>query len=294
MATTEQQLRDAAANDLAKKLKLERRQIIELRELFRNMSADMFAFVSETGSAPSARVYEDDLRGILAKQGRRTSDAFSGRVVDFLEDSPEDEQIIVDLAAIAAISGILVADLLAKLRNDVRRTGQAFIADQVTTDTRLITRTNQAEMDAAVASARASIIEDGRQPTNREVARISSSDFRNRGFARSPTIAATFTQKIAEGIKDIERDEFFSARNGIPAVVADVPQLKEEEVWITVGDEVVRTSHVDADLDEKQGAGWVVQGELLRFPGDPSGSASNIINCRCGIELTIDGRVVSF
>ena len=287
---TEQELRIAAANDLAEKLKLERRQIIELRELFRNMSDDMFAFVSETGSSPNAQVYEDDLRGILAKQGRRVSTEFSGQVTDFLEEAPEDEQVIEDLAAIAAVSGLVVADQIAKLRNDVRRKSQDFIAEQVATDTRIITRTNQREMDSAVISARASIIEDGRTPTSAEVARVSSRDFRNRGFARSPTIAATFTQKIAEGVKNIERNEFFSTRNGFPAVIADVPQLEEQEIWVTVGDEKVRESHIAADFlpAETDTGGWVVQGEFLRFPGDPAGSPSNIINCRCSIEPVIE------
>lgn len=286
--TTEQELRIAAANDLAEKLKLERRQIIELRELFRNMSEDMFAFISETGSSPNAQVYEDDLRGILARQGRRVSAEFSGQVIDFLEEAPEDEQVIEDLAAIAAVSGLVVADQIVTLRNEVRRQNQAFIAEQVTADTRIITATNQREMDAATQSARAAIIDDGRIPTNAEVARRASRDFRNRGFARSPTIAATFTQKIAEGVKDIERNTFFNARNGFPAVVADVPQVEEVEIWVTVGDENVRPTHVAVDFEPKDDFGWDVGGEFLKFPGDPNGSAGNIINCRCSVQPVIE------
>lgn len=286
--TTDQELRIAAANDLAEKLKLERRQIIELRELFRNMSEDMFAFISETGSSPNAQIYEDDLRGILARQGRRVSAEFSGQVIDFLEEAPEDEQVIEDLAAIAAVSGLLVADQIVTLRNEVRRQNQAFIAEQVTADTRIITATNQREMDAATQSARAAIIDDGRIPTNAEVARTASRDFRNRGFARSPTIAATFTQKIAEGVKDIERNTFFNARNGFPAVVADVPQVEEVEIWVTVGDERVRPTHIAVDFEPKDDFGWSVGGEFLKFPGDPNGSAGNIINCRCSVQPVIE------
>jgi len=287
--TTDTELRASAAADLAEKLKLERRQIIELRELFRNMSDDMNAFVAETGQPPSATVYEDDIRGILAKQGRRVSTAFSGQVVDFLEDAPEDESVIEDLAAIAAIGGLTATAIIDRIRNDVRRRNQAFIAEQVANDTRLITATNQREMDTAVASARAGIIDDGRVPTNSEVARVSSSDFRNRGFSRAPTIAATFTQKIAEGVKNNEFDEFLTARNGIPAVVADVPQIQEVEIWVTVGDERVRASHIAADFTQSENGGWIVQGEFLRFPGDPfRGSASNIINCRCSAQPVIE------
>lgn len=286
--TTDAELSAAAAADLAEKLKLERQQIIELRRLFRDMSIDMQAFVAETGNPPSASVYEDDIRGILAKQGRRVSTAFSGQIVGFLDEQPDEESIIQDIALIAAISGLTAGDLIDKVRNDVRRRNQAFVSDQVTADTRFITATNQREMDAATLSARAAIIDDGRIPTNTEVARIASTDFRNRGFARSPTIAATFTQKIAEGVKDIERNTFFNARNGFPAVAADVPQLKEEEIWVTVGDENVRPTHIAVDFEPKDDFGWTVGGEFLKFPGDPNGSPGNIINCRCSIQPVIE------
>lgn len=287
--TTESELRASAASDLAEKLKLERQQIIELRSLFNDMASDMDAFAAETGEAPSATAYEDDLRGILAKQGRRVGTAFSGEITDFLDDAPEDESIIEELALIAAVGGLTVVQMVDRMRNEIRRKRQAFTAAQVASDTRIITSTNQREMDAAMVSARVGILEAGRTVTNAEVASIASKDFRNSGLSRAPTIAATFTQKIAEGTKDIERDTFFTARNGVPAVVADVPQIEETEIWVTVGDEKVRPSHVAADMTRKDEGGWVVQGEFLRFPGDPfRGSASNVINCRCAAETVIE------
>ena len=93
------------------------------------------------------------------------------RITDFLEETPEDDPIKMNLAAIAAVSGLTVNELINKMKNDTRQKNQTFIGDQVAADTRIITRTNQKEMDAAVASARASIIDEGRQPTNREVAK---------------------------------------------------------------------------------------------------------------------------
>jgi len=145
-------------------------------------------------------------------------------------------------------------------------------------------------MDAAVLSSRAAILDEGRTPTNAEVARTSSRDFRDRGFARSPTIASTLTQQIAEGVKHIEIEELLNARNGIPAVVAGIDQIEEDNRrWITVGDERVRSSHRAVDFQKAQDGGWVVQGEFLRFPGDPfRGSASNIINCRCSAQPVIE------
>jgi hypothetical protein len=52
--------------------------------------------------------------------------------------------------------------------------------------------------------------------------------------------------------------------------------------WLTASDDRVREDHVMADgqrvaMDEP----FMVGGEPLMYPGDPSGSAENVINCRC-------------
>ena len=54
------------------------------------------------------------------------------------------------------------------------------------------------------------------------------------------------------------------------------------KVWNTQGDDRVRDGHArtqgqEAPIDEP----FYVNGEKLMFPGDPKGSAGNIINCRC-------------
>lgn len=55
-----------------------------------------------------------------------------------------------------------------------------------------------------------------------------------------------------------------------------------EKQWLAALDERTRTAHSNAheqqvDLDEP----FVVMGEELDYPGDPAGSAKNIIHCRC-------------
>jgi HK97 family phage portal protein len=55
--------------------------------------------------------------------------------------------------------------------------------------------------------------------------------------------------------------------------------------WLTAGDEHVRKSHADAGDKYADGIPldipFTVGGENLMYPGDPSGSPANIINCRC-------------
>jgi SPP1 gp7 family putative phage head morphogenesis protein len=59
----------------------------------------------------------------------------------------------------------------------------------------------------------------------------------------------------------------------------------EFKAWITSQDDAVRPSHRQAGSDYADGIPidqpFVVDGEALAYPGDPSGSAANIINCRC-------------
>jgi len=60
----------------------------------------------------------------------------------------------------------------------------------------------------------------------------------------------------------------------------------ESQQWFSQKDDKVRESfnydHVAADGQRVQiGQPFIVSGEALRYPGDPSGSLGNIINCRC-------------
>ncbi len=55
-------------------------------------------------------------------------------------------------------------------------------------------------------------------------------------------------------------------------------------VWMTMHDSKVRDDHVDADGQEVgMDEAFDVGGEQLMYPGDPSGSPGNTINCRCTV-----------
>jgi hypothetical protein len=59
----------------------------------------------------------------------------------------------------------------------------------------------------------------------------------------------------------------------------------EKKSWQTVNDSKVRPAHAQAELDYTEGIAvtepFIVDGEPLMYPGDPSGSPANTINCRC-------------
>jgi len=53
------------------------------------------------------------------------------------------------------------------------------------------------------------------------------------------------------------------------------------KIWVTVGDSNVRDSHAIADGEEVGINDYFSNG--LKFPGDPRGSAEEVINCRCSM-----------
>ena len=57
--------------------------------------------------------------------------------------------------------------------------------------------------------------------------------------------------------------------------------------WVAIQDERTRFTHAIASGQKTAlESRFVVGGELLKFPGDPRGSAGNTINCRCAVIYT--------
>jgi hypothetical protein len=95
--------------------------------------------------------------------------------------------------------------------------------------------------------------------------------------------------------KTIARTEVHSmvmeANNETIAAEAEAVGMTEQtkKVWTAGMDLRVRETHLEADgqkvsLDEK----FEVGGYMLSFPGDPSGPAGEVINCRCIMTYDVD------
>jgi uncharacterized protein with gpF-like domain len=103
--------------------------------------------------------------------------------------------------------------------------------------------------------------------------------------------------EIARGIRDripgmsqlrgalIARTETHGAANFGANVAAKETGLTLRKEWVAAAGERTREAHAAADgqivgMDDA----FDVGGESLMYPGDPSGSPENVINCRCGIS----------
>lgn len=91
------------------------------------------------------------------------------------------------------------------------------------------------------------------------------------GRVRAETIARTETSNAVNHGKHKAAEET-AAETG----------LELERVWSAVNDGRTREAHSNANGQvRKMGAAFLVGGESLMYPGDPAGSAANVIRCRC-------------
>ena len=88
----------------------------------------------------------------------------------------------------------------------------------------------------------------------------------------------------------IARTETHSAANYAQDQAAKELGLPMRKEWIAAPAEgEFRPEHQAADGETvAMGASFTVMGEALEYPGDPSGSAGNIINCRCATGHIVD------
>ena len=90
----------------------------------------------------------------------------------------------------------------------------------------------------------------------------------------------------------IARTETVAASNyGVELGAEDLPGTKAK-VWISSFTTTSREDHMAMDgIMVDLGQPFDVGGESLMYPGDPTGSPGNIINCRCAHEVIITDEI---
>mgnify|MGYP000436341722 CR=1 FL=1 len=295
---TQSQQAQRAQEELAVKVRLEAKFSSELARLFRRISSDLSTSLANTGGTVAASSYTNDLKIILDRNYKRVQRRFVNEITAFLQANRRnlDEQIIAELTLIANARGTTLNKMIQQMKTNIRTELDAFRQFNVAQSAAIIIDTTQKEIDRAVQKANQNLIDElGDEPTNGQLARESRAIFGGRQVARSKMIAATETQKVAEGTKQIERDNFLSMRNNSTATQLDLPPIEPKEIWVTQGDSLVRDgdgtvfNHLAADGQLKVNGTFTVSNQLLRFPGDISlgATAGNVIRCRCSAVTVI-------
>ncbi len=273
--STDAERQAQADKELALKVTLEKPLERELNAFFSQIAADLRIQYAATGTAISASSYEPQLDAIILTNNintsRRFSDTLSSTAV-----SDKTTEVAIAIAAIAAFRGVTTEEHLLNIQNEVNNDSRSILRKEAAVSAREVTETIQKDVDSAIAKSQ---VEEDLDRGER--AKKSSEDFKKRSVSRAATIATTETQGAAEGTKDIERQVFMRENNALAATLAGVAAIKIQKWWMTRGDSKVRPEHVAADGQQAVDGYFSVGGELLRYPKDPNGSPSNVINCRC-------------
>ena len=155
-----------------------------------------------------------------------------------------------------------------------RRAMQAFVRRWTATQVTKVTSTTRVWIAAAVQRG----IEEG----------LSVPEIGGRIRSHATTIAGWRANTIA-------RTEVHSAANAGAMEAAKESGRVRMKNWVHVNDPRTRdgdngdfdhTNVESVPIDEP----FIVDGEELMYPGDPSGSAGNIVNCRCAMTYELRGR----
>lgn len=99
-------------------------------------------------------------------------------------------------------------------------------------------------------------------------------------------LTATATERWPARATTVARTETLGSLNfgradGFAAIQEELGEPLEQ-MWLSTLDGRARQDHLDSDQQRVPvGQPFIVGGEALMHPGDPMGSASNVINCRC-------------
>ena len=88
----------------------------------------------------------------------------------------------------------------------------------------------------------------------------------------------------------IARTESVAMVNGATQLGFEQSGVVKSKEWLTIQDSVTRIEHslADGEIVPLNGT-FQRTGEALKYPGDPSGSAWNVINCRCAEAPVVEG-----
>jgi len=258
---TDKKQKQAAAKDLALKLSLEGGLIISLRQLFGQLSNDFVESVTTTGTIPSVTSFNQELEKTLNDHYINVSSKFDQQILDAIGTSEQ----------------------LARVQQQITQGNAIHAAIKAPKSAAQISQTSLGNMHEALQSTAIEAAQQGDTLTNKQLAEQSQMKVDQSFDARTPTIAATETNNPAEQAKQNEVNTIVKTGTVAAAVLS-------RKKWVAVLDERTRLWHAEADGQARDfNEPYVVNGELLMYPGDDSLGASpeNLINCRCSSTIII-------
>lgn len=288
-----------AANDLAKKMRLEPRLVRKMAKFLRKIGKDSKQYFIDNGLILPVSNYRAELTKILFEHYLSVYKAFknSKRTTDEFYKSYIAKMLVTQLEKKDKEND---REIEKRIDQSIEEQAIEYSANRAGKQSKLILDTTQKQIEESYYDAQAQATELGSESANTYIADSAEETFSKKSKSRPKGIAVTETQAVAEQTKYIEANtvaynigfgtsgeiEVAPAESYNPLEDIDTEPLKGYNIkyWVTMADNKVRDWHVDAEgqiqfADEP----FEVMGELLMMPGDESlgASAANVCNCRC-------------
>lgn len=258
--------------------RLKARAAADLRRQEKRVAAEFRAIFEYQRKRIHARIDED---GIRARGLRAMS------IDELLAPDPEDEAEVQRLFEkfVEDRMGSAAVDLnaLTNLATDFEINLQSlrvhdFLRSQAASVTRTTSKTTADELRAALSA-------------------LAQGELANASLAEQVAAVRAAIDEVFAGRKNdaltIARTETTRAYNFATREAWTQSEVVEAQEWLTAGDSAVRETHAEVDGDiVPLGGSFRVGGDELEYPGDPSGSAEETINCRCTLLPVVNERAL--
>lgn len=275
-----------ALRALARKVRLEARLRSELRRFYAAVNKRVVGSIRRGEGLPPLSNFEKRLEKILIAHGKRVTKEFKDPVATIREDDdtvkswggkPEIKQTPEKVADketpddskkdIAALLLLLLIGTAETTKTNILSTLKSDVGTAIDRARKEEEVERLAREDVIIPAA----------PSRAKIAKLAGATLAIRAVSRSNTVASTTTQALSEGAKQAVRTVLLQS----PDVDTQAAGIK---IWTTMGDELVRDTHIEADGQEQPiDQPFELAGGQLMFPTDGGLGAdvSEIANCRC-------------
>lgn len=270
MPITKQQfnkLAKQAAEDYAKKLKLEPELSKQLKPFFDGILKDFNEYYAKHSAAIGLNNYQNELEKILNDHHIKVGNIFSDNLRSIL-GNPTNNQAI---------------------QTKINANVKGFAAQRSHLMSHTIINTTRNNMEVSIKDAEVISALSETELSKSKIADVATNLLKDKFAGRIPLISTTETQASAENGKVTEYDTMVQADAEIDG--EKVKEMTNMKIWIAILDDHTREAHAEADAQEVQAdEPFEVDGEELMFPGDDSMGASegNLINCRCSLQYFVE------
>jgi len=236
-----------------RKRKIEASSLPRLKKIFRNMADDAKNLYIKNGSINSSELAKNYYPEFL----KEVRDTMRRAFKEFNSDLRDRFKLKIDDSSLRAAATF-------------------FIANESEKQAQFITETNASQIAEALLQEIVKFSNRKALPEWIIIAQNLKVNLLDKSEARSDLIAA----QVVGLTESWTRQQEAELVNG--GELANGKKIALKKTWIARLDTKTRPAHVAADFQQVGlSESFYVDGESLKYPRDPNGSASNTINCRC-------------